>query len=79
MGAEAVCKAPANLNHRDHAMTARKHYDEWSDEDLLWALQARDKGWTCKQIGEHFGRTKNAVIGALHKVARDLEQSEGKQ
>lgn len=57
-------------------MTHRKRNDDWSDHDLLWALQARDLGWTFRAIGERLGRSKNAVIGALSRVAADLEALE---
>jgi hypothetical protein len=48
----------------------------WSDRDLLWALFARDAGWSCKQIGRQLRRSANSVIGAMNKTARDLAASE---
>ncbi len=53
-------------------MPKRRRIDEWTDDELLVALQARDAGWTCKQIGQYLGRTRGSVIGALHRTEHDL-------
>ena len=41
------------------------------DERLLSWLQMRDAGMTTRQIGEAWGVTKNAVIGALNRIAQE--------
>ena len=43
----------------------------WSDHDMLDALQMRDDNYTMKEIGLHFGYTKNAVIGMLNRVKNE--------
>jgi hypothetical protein len=41
------------------------------DERLLCWLQMRDAGMTSRQIGEAWGVTKNSVIGALNRIAKE--------
>jgi hypothetical protein len=41
------------------------------DERLLCWLQMRDAGMTTRQIGEAWGVTKNAVIGAINRVTKE--------
>jgi len=42
--------------------------DLWSDEDLLEALSLISQGWTRKAVGDRVGRSKNSVIGTLHRI-----------
>lgn len=49
----------------------RKHSKGWSDDDILDALHMRDEGYKMKQIGKHFGVTKNAVIGMVNRVMNE--------
>jgi len=51
-----------------------KQAQVWTDEDILDALWMRDEGYTFKQIGAHFGVTKNAAIGMANRV---LNESKG--
>ena len=48
----------------------REHSRKWTDDEILEALSMRDEGYTFKEIGAHFGVTKNAAIGVLHRVAK---------
>ena len=41
------------------------------DERVLSWLQAREEGKSMRQIGEAWGVTKNAVIGALNRVKQE--------
>jgi|TARA_B110000977_G_C10833185_1_gene398925 predicted transcriptional regulator len=50
-----------------------KHSKGWTDNDILEALWMRQEGYKMKEIGEHFGVTKNAVIGVLHRVMKESE------
>ena len=43
----------------------------WSDDDILDALHMREQNYTMRQIGEHFGVTKNAVIGMVNRVMNE--------
>ena len=45
---------------------------DWTDEDMLRVLALRDAGKSCSQIGAMMGCTKNAVIGMVHKIERDM-------
>jgi len=49
----------------------RTHSRGWSDDDILDALHMRDEGSTMREIGNHFGVTKNAVIGMVHRVMNE--------
>jgi len=49
----------------------RKYSKGWSDDDILDALHMRDEGFTMREIGNHFGVTKNAVIGMVHRVMNE--------
>ena len=49
----------------------RQHSQKWTDDDILEVLWMRDEGYTFKQIGDHFGVTKNAAIGLLHRVMKE--------
>lgn len=49
----------------------RQHSRGWSDDDILDALHMRDEGFTMREIGNHFGVTKNAVIGMVHRVMNE--------
>tara|TARA_R110000824_G_scaffold78189_1_gene197459 strand:+ start:311 stop:490 length:180 start_codon:yes stop_codon:yes gene_type:complete len=49
----------------------RQHSRGWSDDDILDALHMREQNYTMKQIGEHFGVTKNAVIGMVNRVMNE--------
>jgi transcriptional regulator len=49
---------------------------EWTDGQILAALQLRDWGWTREQIGARLGRTKNSVVGVINRVDRELAASE---
>ena len=48
-----------------------KYSKAWTDDDILEALWMRDEGYTFKEIGAHFGVTKNAAIGVLHRVMKE--------
>ena len=55
-------------------MTVR--FSTLSDEDLLMALHLRDYvGMPIRDIGVRFGKSKNAMVGALHRVNKDYEGS----
>jgi len=41
------------------------------DERVLAWLRAREEGQSMRQIGESWGVTKNAVIGALNRVKNE--------
>ena len=45
---------------------------DWTDEDMLRVLALRDAGKSCSQIGAMMGCTKNAVIGMVHRIERDM-------
>lgn len=45
--------------------------DLWSDADLLEALALVGQGWTRKAIGQRMGRSKNSVIGTLHRIQNE--------
>ena len=45
--------------------------DLWSDEDLLEALSLIGQGWTRKAVGQRVGRSKNSVIGTLHRIQNE--------
>lgn len=45
--------------------------DSWSDEHLLEALTLSGQGWTRKEIGGRIGRSKNSVIGTLHRIQNE--------
>lgn len=45
---------------------------DWTDEEMLRVLTLRDAGKSFSQIGAMIGRTKNAVIGMVHKIERDM-------
>jgi len=49
----------------------RQHSRGWSDDDILDALHMRDEGFTMREIGNHFGVTKNAVIGMVNRVMNE--------
>jgi len=49
------------------------HADREADEQVLDMLHLRDRGWTHKQIGEKYGMTKNAVIGLLWRISKEME------
>lgn len=44
----------------------------WTDEEMLRILALRDAGKSLSQIGAMMGCTKNAVIGMVHKIERDM-------
>lgn len=45
--------------------------DLWSDEHLLEALLLISQGWTRKAVGQRVGRSKNSVIGTLHRIQNE--------
>tara|TARA_R110001632_G_scaffold131201_1_gene245446 strand:- start:1741 stop:1956 length:216 start_codon:yes stop_codon:yes gene_type:complete len=45
--------------------------DLWSDEDLLEVLSLISQGWTRKAVGQRVGRSKNSVIGTLHRIQNE--------
>lgn len=45
--------------------------DLWSDKDLLEALSLIGQGWTRKAVGQRVGRSKNSVIGTLHRIQNE--------
>ena len=47
------------------------HSQKWTDDEILEALWMREKGYTFKELGNHFGVTKNAAIGLLHRVMKE--------
>lgn len=46
----------------------------WSDHDMLDALQMREDNYTMREIGQHFGYTKNAVIGMVNRVLKESRE-----
>ena len=46
-------------------------FELWSDADLLEALALTDQGWTRKAVGQRVGRSKNSVIGTLHRIQNE--------
>lgn len=48
-----------------------------TDQQLLEALDLRDNhGMTLEKIGQRFGRTKNSMVGALHRLNVETAQHE---
>lgn len=45
---------------------------DWTDDEMLHVLALRDDGVSFSQIGAMIGRSKNAVIGMVHKIERDM-------
>jgi len=52
-------------------MTVAKHAKGWSDDDILDALHMREENYTMREIGQHFGYSKNAVIGMINRVLKE--------
>ena len=49
----------------------RKCYDRQRDENVLMVLHLTDnEGVTCKEAGERYGMTKNAVIGLRNRIRK---------
>jgi len=61
------------MPNADKGQYERQHSQKWTDDRILEALWMREDGYTFKQIGEHFGVTKNAAIGVLHRVMKESE------
>ena len=61
------------MPNADKGQYKREHSQKWTDDNILEALWMRDEGYTFKQIGNHFGVTKNAAIGVLHRVMKESE------
>jgi hypothetical protein len=61
------------MPNADKGQYERQHSQKWTDDRILEALWMREDGYTFKQIGEHFGVTKNAAIGLLHRVMKESE------
>ena len=61
------------MPNSDKGQYERQHSQKWTDDRILEALWMREDGYTFKQIGEHFGVTKNAAIGVLHRVMKESE------
>ena len=59
------------MPNADKGQYERQHSQKWTDDRILEALWMREDGYTFKQIGEHFGVTKNAAIGVLHRVMKE--------
>ena len=59
------------MPNADKGQYERQHSQKWTDDRILEALWMREDGYTFKQIGEHFGVTKNAAIGLLHRVMKE--------
>lgn len=53
-----------------------KAVSDWSDADMLRALQMADAGISATQIGAVLGRSRSAVCGILKRIADDLAASE---
>lgn len=48
----------------------------WTDAEMLEALYMRDsQGMTFERIGKKLGRSKNSVIGMLHRIKAETERS----
>jgi len=61
------------MPNADKGQYERQYSQKWTDDRILEALWMREDGYTFKQIGEHFGVTKNAAIGVLHRVMKESE------
>ena len=61
------------MPNADKGQYDRQYSQKWTDDRILEALWMREDGYTFKQIGEHFGVTKNAAIGVLHRVMKESE------
>ena len=59
------------MSNANKGQYERQHSQKWTDDDILEVLWMRDEGYTFKQIGDHFGVTKNAAIGLLHRVMKE--------
>ena len=59
------------MPNADKGQYERQYSQKWTDDRILEALWMREDGYTFKQIGEHFGVTKNAAIGVLHRVMKE--------
>jgi hypothetical protein len=40
----------------------------WTEDDKKTALDMYAKGMSCRNIGAHFGRTRNSVIGMMYRT-----------
>lgn len=48
---------------------------EWTDKQILTALHFRDhEGMNCTEISEHFGKSRGAIIGLLHRVDKQTDK-----
>jgi hypothetical protein len=45
----------------------RPYQPVWTEEDDLRLIEFIQAGWTCRRMGEHFGRDRNAVIGRIFR------------
>ena len=59
------------MPNADKGQYERQHSKGWTDDNILEALWMRDEGFTMREIGNHFGVTKNAAIGMLHRVMKE--------
>jgi hypothetical protein len=50
----------------------------WTDEEMLEALYLRDhRGLSAAGVARRMGKTRNSVLGLLHRVGRDTDASDG--
>jgi len=56
------------MPNADKGQYEREYSRKWSDDDILDALHMRDENYTMKEIGDHFGFSRNAVIGMINRV-----------
>jgi len=61
------------MPNADKGQYERQYSQKWTDDRILEALWMREEGYTFKEIGKHFGVTKNAAIGLLHRVMKESE------
>lgn len=54
-------------------MALGRHYQPWSDEEILRMLQMVDRGMSKAAIGEVLGRTKYAVTFRISRIKRSSE------
>ena len=47
---------------------------DWTDEQILMALELRAEGHSFGEIGKRFGRSKNSVIGLVTRVNAQIKK-----
>ena len=51
-------------------------HPEWSDAEMLEALDMRRRGLSATVIGAKLGRSRSAVCGLFHRIDRETDASD---